>query len=348
MKKAAILEFNTCHDELFPSAVKHLNNHGYHVDIYTKKENINKNSLFFCNHLKFDFFEIKDWKFDKIYDALLFNSFELYDGEKTYVISEEIKQVSAKTKPRVIIHNTKNLIDYMSHHHLKELNFVPVVIAKHLQHSLQENGINSEIIYPFYLGDFARDADDKNITTFAVQGNFSQKRRNYKSLMKAVYNLSQDPNYCDKFIIKLIGQHNTYDADIFKDVSQNLQISQYFHYVPNTFLYEKYFNEINQSHFIIPLIDETNSDLDHYFHRVSSSSVNIAVSLNKPLIMNEEFAKKYPHFSTSSFLYQHDNLETALRSAISCHLDAKNHAQKNIIMAKNDLFATSNMMQSNF
>ncbi len=318
MKLCALIEFNTCHDELFPSVVQYLNNKGFYVHIFTKKQNIEKNSLFFCKDLKYKFFKIKYWNIFRrfgIYEYFIFNSFEDYrKPEKSFII-DEIKSVKSNNKTRVLVHNSQNLVDVLNSG--LSLNFIPVLISKHVVKLLTDKNIETEIVYPYYYGDFIKKSFDKQKIIFAVQGNFSNNRRNYKSLLDSVLQLSKLNQFKSSFIVKIIGRSNTKDAEEFKKLLLENDLEQYFDFCKNVENYKNFFSEINNSDYIIPLVDNSSYNLIKYFKSVSSSSINIAIAMAKPLVINKSFAESYSEFSSGMIEYIDDNLFSGMVKAIS-------------------------------
>lgn len=317
MKLCALVEFNICHDELFPSIVKILNQKGFVVHIFTKRQNIVKNSLYFSKGFKYRFFKIRYWNFIKrlgIYDNIIFNSFEDYRDPKQSFIVKEISSSKSKNKPRVLVHDAKNLVDELDRGLL--MNFVPVVISEHGDSLLRSKNIESEILFPYYYGDFVNKFLQKEKVIFSVQGNFSNNRRNYQSLFSAVSILSKMSEFKDKFIVKFVGRNDTEDAKKFKSLLGENDLSAYFDFCEDVSTYRNFFSEINNSDYIIPLVDDSCEELSKYFKSVSSSSVNIAIAMAKPLVINEKFAENYYKFKESMLEYEGVNVLDGMMKAM--------------------------------
>ncbi|MBU6338596.1 MAG: hypothetical protein KGQ36_01290 [Rickettsiales bacterium] len=318
------MEFNVCHDELFPSIIQLLNEKGFIVHVFTKKQNISKNSLYFSKSLKYKFFKAKYWSFVKrfrIYDYVIFNSFEDYRQPEQSTILKEVYSTKPRKQHRVIIHNPQNLVDELKNGMI--LSFKPVVISNHGSSFLKNDKIENEILFPYYYGDFENKLLDKNKTIFSVQGNFSNSRRNYKSLLNAVYALSEMNEFKNKFVVKFVGRNDTEDAEKFKSLLNEKNLSSYFDFCDNVLFYENFFSEVNKSDYVIPLVDDSCDELYKYFKSVSSSSINIAVAMSKPLIINEEFAKNYPEFKSFMLEYKNDNVLDGMVKAM--RLDNENY-----------------------
>ena len=95
--------------------------------------------------------------------------------------------------------------------------------------------------------------------------------------------------------------------------------------------FDKMYEEIEKSDFILPLLDETCKAHSHYLTKCTSGARNLSLGFNIPSVINEKFAKVY-HLENGSILYSENNIAEAMEKAINMSNDdyqkMKNELQK--------------------
>lgn len=310
--RVALIEYNTYHDEILPTLYYLFDRLGFIVDIYTSETNIRKNAFHYCRkELRFELNSTSGCFFPywerlakyRIYDLIVVNSIE-----PEYILS----QFAYYSGPLLaIIHNAHLIKNTDSYSRFFDVsNRKLLVLSDHIRSYL--DGIMAAfVIYPVYFGEVPFAVPQK--TTFSVQGNIEFTRRNYSSILDAVFEVSKSRT---DFYVSIVGRDHGEDGQQFRDSIKLKGLDSFFRFHgKDVTSYKKYFSVLKSSDFILPLVDTTKECYQPYFKDCASSSIPISIGLEVPCVIHQEMARVYD--MVQALTYDDGNLADAMVRALS-------------------------------
>lgn len=336
MNRILILEPNPYHGEVLPGLTKYFEDIGYVVDVYLQKKVYEERP--FCRYLpsgKLFSYNMKN--IHKIlsedvirkYDFLVLSSMEYgHDGKIDRFL--DYLGFIPDTKYGILgIYHTVTLINQFNDTSL--LNEGRLFCLSEFQ--AQNNFFNMKMLNPHYFC--------KDLKLFS---GFQDKRRflvigNAAELQILVDNvLSLDQKQRDEISIKYIGSGSTaiinqirqFICNPIKNVDfiertikflmsylkNNISESNVISKLGRLCFWEMY-AEIENTDFIIVMIDKDNPKHQHYMNTVTSGIFQIILGFHKPCIIQEDVANIYGFTEKNCIMYNGENLASALEVAVS-------------------------------
>ena len=311
-KTIAIIEINSCHWETMPGLCHYLLELGYNIDIITRYdaekifESLHnaKVSIFEFNMVTFDRI-IKEYDFSK-YDRIIYNSKRLYlkkndINSEGLDISEYYDVVPKAKKDNIYIQ-----------HHIDKINdfFEPNQII--LANPSHNPDLEKFVVNPHYFGEFKlKDHKNEDIVNFISIGELSKKRRNANLLISAVKDLHNSG--FSNFKVTVIGRGEI------NEIAPEIQ--KYFDILGRVD-YQTMFQKLNESDFILPLLDPEVESHKRYMDSGTSGTFQLVYGFNKPCIIHKTFADIYGFNEQNSIIYaQNKDLAKKMKDAINLQED---------------------------
>lgn len=292
----AIIEINSCHWETMPGLCHYLLELGYNIDIITRYdaekifESLHnaKVSIFEFNMVTFDRI-IKEYDFSK-YDRIIYNSKRLYlkkndINSEGLDISEYYDVVPKAKKDNIYIQ-----------HHIDKINdfFEPNQII--LANPSHNPDLEKFVVNPHYFGEFKlKDHKNEDIVNFISIGELSKKRRNANLLISAVKDLHNSG--FSNFKVTVIGRGEI------NEIAPEIQ--KYFDILGRVD-YQTMFQKLNESDFILPLLDPEVESHKRYMDSGTSGTFQLVYGFNKPCIIHKTFADIYGFNEQNSIIYNNN------------------------------------------
>lgn len=317
-----LLEPNSYHHECMPGYAKYFLELGYNVDVLVLEEGVDSFSVFD----KTDKLKIYSYKNNKeLFDNKLIiqSIFKKYN----YVFLNTIDWGANKLLNTFNILNLPNaiVVDH-STDTLKDIKFQNLLKQKRVV-NLGDFGVG---VYanPHYFGKIPR-VNKNEITNFVVVGNLKSKCRNYNQLFEAVEKLAEKSL---NFRITVFGRYS--DLEIPEKIAKYLDFK-------GRLTYEQMYREIQNSDFILMLLDPTYEEHLRYKTSRVTGNAQLSYGFKKPPIINREFSDFYHFNSENSIIEENGDLLTAMEKAINCSQEEYGKMQDNLEAVSNDIFKKS-------
>ena len=336
MKKVMIIEAQNQHLEvLYPQVISLLNEgfqvfvavneYSYEVDLINSLKNDN-NVNFVVRQKKqplfSHFYNLRKFIIKKKINTVIINTLE--SSEIAFLYNIFLRKFNTIR----IIHN----LDYVYQENRYDNKFKDYMYRrtiKKINRSIKYNFVLNEDVYktavglgyknmgffyPIFFDRFYssqinnKDFNNNNIIKIGVQGKVHFSRRNYLSLIDSLKKMPA--SYSHRIKIYIIGNINTEDGRIFLKEIKNYGLHKNF-VVFNEFInYKKFFELINEMHFLLPLIDSSIDNYDKYNKHKITSTESMALVFKKPMISSKEF-KHCCEFKDVSLRYEGENITNA-------------------------------------
>lgn len=284
--KALILLNTNYHFEIVPSLVKYYNEKGYTVDIINNN-NINKQRINMLNKCDIIYNLVKKPVTNNYNVGVLITFDPWMTIPKKYINFQELILVTHnycnKFKDHEIIHKHRNI----------KLLFVSPAAFK----SATEKYPDSYFLLPTVFPNYQFKINENEIL---VQGNITNKRRNYKCLIdiaKKCNNLN--------FYFKIVGRKADGTVDWLKKQIKQNNLNDKFKFVINPD-YNNFFKEVSTSRYIMPCIDETYKH--DYFKDKLTASITIGFGYKMDFIIHSDLAKIYD-FKTEVGVHEYSSVK---------------------------------------
>lgn len=196
---------------------------------------------------------------------------------------------------------------------------------------LNANGLKSTVVNPHYFGDIAFTKKNTSRTLFAFIGAIVGSRRNIEILFDAVKKL--DSQNINNFSIIQIG--NGESAFIPKEFRKYFEMK-------GILSFDKMYNEIERSDFILALLDEKNPEHDRYITNATSGTFQLVYGFNKPIIVADKFAAINGFTNKNSILYKRSSeLADAMKRAIEMSDNEYDVMRDNLFEYSDSLYKSS-------
>ncbi len=347
--KCAIVEYNRVHAEILPTVVYLLNTIGIEADVFVSSRIDQNDPFVFTPDLRFrrGNSHAARFKFQTEasgfagYDFVIFNSIE-----PKHVLK---KAQRSKIPIIAIMHNAGLLLadpDYR--HFFRSGQNVPLVLSRfvseHLSPELAAPWIAPVFIANVPAADFPRDEP----VCFCVQGNLAYDRRNYRSLIDAVDQVASVT--ARDFSIFLIGRDRP-DGRAFRTEVTRRGLRKYFRYstegwtrwleyIGRDLPYRRFYNLLQQAHFILPLVDSSSERYNDYYQTKITSSLSIAFGMGIIPVLEKSLAC---HYGTeqASISYETGDLAEAMNKALLLSPEEYAALQQRLVRMHDDLLRES-------
>ena len=299
-----ILEHNNCHDELFATWVHVLRRLGCRITIACRVDVMRRRPLVYAttDSVSWSWYRkhlSKGWPLPlHRFDAVLLNSLEDYNPKPEQPLTSylhDIKQplLAIAHDPRVLGEAEAAFFDG-AQRQLAALFATPKA---------------AHVLHPVYLG-----RTPKPVLTaaprFALQGNIQFFRRNYQSWLRALERAATDAPAAS---FRLIGNDQTADGATLKKRVPAGALVDWQGKVPS---YRRYYRLLSECAFLLPLIDDVDSNCARYFHAGVSSSASLALGLGIVPVLNEAYAAHIGQ-TDGAVLYAGDAVEAGISAAMA-------------------------------
>lgn len=329
-KRAVIIESNTCHGECIPGFLKYLLDLKYDVDIILNEDTKTENPLSFSKlkyNIKFMKFDdimdfIKNAEFNNKYDVVLINSDIVYRLSLYKPTMVNIINKLSRITPKILI--VEHHLESITSAHLKNANIIVLKKFDKFKHVYQVN--------PHYFGEY--DLHNKNKKTeFIIIGNIENKRKNFGLLLEAVKNCIKAGK--TNFHVTIIGKGDLPLED--KDINLSKYIT-----TTGRLPYDKMYDKISKSDFILPLLDPVNSEHKRYITTATSGTFQLVYGFNIPCVIEKTFADVHGFSNTNSIIYSdNNNFYKALSEAIDTNNSKYIFLKQNLNILANRIYNTS-------
>ncbi len=329
----ALIEPHLWHSEVYPSIIKYFLDLGFSVHLFLLKENFNMKSLcrFIYNDKQLKIFQLTDMPltqkfFDKLlkYKYIFIETLCTHQGYR-FILNFEEKYLNKYCKENVysIVH------DVLSHYPTldsPEKKFLKKHKAFVLRDGIKYNNLDVPYLAALYYGKINITHKNKNFTKFISIGGNKQGLRDFKSLMDSVDKLIED---------------NVNFEVVFVGVSAE-KISQYIteknknHIkIRGTISYEKLYEEIEESDFILFNISSDSKDYKKYLKGGITGSYSLCLGFAKPGVIYKDLAEAYK-LDDKGITYTKD-LYQALKTAANMSNEEYQTIQQKLNFAKKEL-----------
>lgn len=292
-----IVEPNPYHAEILPGFVKYFQDLNYNVDILVRHENIEDSPFkglenfnifgFSANMLK------KVLKLDKIknYKYLFLSSSAYWEKNVYWDSFLNFLGYTPKTQKGILLveHNIKSCLNkYNEENYLKESRLFTL------------SGFhNSPMLNPHYF--IKNNTHQKNRKTqFIIVGHWAKsKELLYETLTKLYTNGYKD------FEILIVGAK----YKLPKIYQQNVKML-------GRIKFTRLYNILKNTDFILAMLDYSDKSHQRYLEDATSGSRQLSLGFNKPILINEAFAKVYNFDDTNAIAYKENDLYEAMKQAI--------------------------------
>lgn len=287
-----ITEFNGSHYETIPGLCKYCTDFGYNVDVLTREP---AEGIFQDFPLdKVRVYECNEKTFDKIYKNFDFSEYEriIYNSKRVYYNKKQFSLEGFDLSKVYNIKKGKKDNIYLQHH-IDKLNETPNDKQIILANPANMEEFEKLVVNSHYFKENVNTNRDKNeITNFISIGELSKNRRNSSLLIDAVKELNQKG--IKNFKVTIIG------VGKLEDIPEEIQ---YYFEILGRVDYQKMFEKLEQSDFILPLLDPNIKSHKRYMDSGTSGSFQLIYGFNKPCIIHKTFADIYNFDNSNSIIY---------------------------------------------
>lgn len=274
--KVLIIETGNCHFELIPSWVYYFGKAGF--DVYLRCGRPGMRDIYpTLNSQNLKYKEVKTVQ-PELYDVVINNTF--YPFHKIgYLPSEG----SSKKKGSVV-----HVIKSFSDKRINDDRHVLLTLANHMNDSAKRFVKRTTFLYPVFFRHIPevpkRVLSNSSKRVFMVQGTFENNRRNYTTLVKTVKELKHRHD----FVVIMMGSGGAANRikNQLKDCGDKIKWL-------TGLKYDRFFDEIYKSHFVLPLVDRNSSVKSEYFKDKITSSVMMAIGHQVPMLCDTKIEEIY-------------------------------------------------------
>jgi len=344
-KRCVVVEYNDFHDEVLPSVIFYLTSIGYQVDVITSYAVFKKNvfSTFdAADRPKFSWFYYEGWGISVWEELFKFAGYELIflnSVEPEYILH---KSYYKNTPVLAVMHNAKLLKKRSYEGFFASKSTLPLCLSLNAYNYVQID-LNYKKVDWISPTIFSRAANTQKKITFCVQGNIVFLRRNYLDLITSVSTLINEG--ASGFSVAIVGK-NTGDCEVLKNRIRRLNICDYFVFYESELAYSNFYQKIQSSCFLLPLVDTTVSEYKPYFSYKVSSVMGLIFGFTIIPIMHRKLAEKY-NMVEGGIVYDDGGLANSMKVALSLPEDIQNTKRDFLLRKKKDMeIASINNMRS--
>lgn len=301
-----IIEPNECHAECLCSYLKYFKETGYNTHLITTSTNLEMHPLYYLpsKYAPQEIFQFSPQQFKilfkaeklKKYSHIFLCSTHNYFFEKSNIEALNISQ-DLQNKMIIMEHDLRQIKSYNEDDFLNSDRLCAIT-------NFEQNP-QIKVISPHYFPSAKPTQKHLSITNFISVGALDIKRRNVSILFDAVKKLSQEGIKNFKITIIGGGSINNIPADItdFFDIKSRLS-------------FPDMYKELNNSDFILPLLDPTIKGNRDYLQFLTTGTKQLILGFQKPCIINKEFAKALGFDKTNSLIYNDNEIYEQMKNAI--------------------------------
>ncbi|MCQ2572240.1 MAG: hypothetical protein MJ165_04605, partial [Alphaproteobacteria bacterium] len=199
------------------------------------------------------------------------------------------------------------------------------------QHRLFALTENNEIprLNPHYFGVFDEKSLDPNFVKFVVVGGINSSCKNHTMLLDCLEKLVDSG--VSNFRVDVVGKGTLYIPH---------KLHKYIN-VMGRLNYKDMYATVNNADYILALLDPTNPQHDRYKTGTTTGSFQLSLGFNKPIIMEQSFAKHYKLTNKNAVVYENDDLYLALQEAITKSVAEYKKIQTNLSKIEQDIYQES-------
>ena len=208
-----------------------------------------------------------------------------------------------------------------------EHNAVPYLKKYNEEKYLKQNRVfaltaNNGIprLNPHYFGEFPATKFSKSKIYFSVVGGINPGSKNHDLLLSTVQKLLD--NGIKNFQVSVIGNG---------ELPLSKQLAKYIR-VMGRLNYHDMYSTVNNSNFILALLDPNNPKHERYKTGTTTGSFQLSLGFNKPLVIEHSFATHYNLTNKNAVVYDGEDLYDAMKRAIE--ISAEEYSSKQQALAK--------------
>lgn len=337
MKQIIIVELQNYHDEVIYPIAKSLLFNNVSIILYVREEVLDRSLL--IKYLKTEGVIIKTIKKKSIWDLLLVFSSLLWDAIKAkhilYVTFENslLKVFTLLLPPSIkittVIHNINTpsslkVLDIAANKKINRFIVLSVDLIKNL--SPEYDTRKWSYFTPIYFSGlplYPSEKEEKLIIT--ISGLIEYSRRDYLGLIDFILaSQKKNTSWLDKVKFEILGNISKADGPNFIALIKINNLEEKFQYYSGYIPYERYFQKINDSDIICPLITPAVENYNFYNKTKISDSFSFAIAFRKPLLVYKSDLNKSCFWNKFSINYTWDNLGDTIEKLIREKTKIKN------------------------
>lgn len=291
-----LVEAADCHGEIMPGFVNYFRKKSFNVDVIFTHKNFDLNPL--CkihdknvrvySNDKYNTYKFFSAKKLAQYKIILFTSRTLYyaiEGTKHPTIFQYFK----------ILENFKNKILCLEHHleYIDEQQRTSDAYMVLANPSQKQHLVDRVVNLPIF-GDI-KITPKSDVTTFIVIGSIEKSRKNHSLLIESFKTIK---SYTSNFKVIIVARYGELD------IPQNL--TNHFKFYKSA-TYETLYNLLEESDFILPMLDPNIEDHHRYLTCGTSGSFQLIYGFTKPCLIHSVFAECYNFNEHNALLYNDKN-----------------------------------------
>lgn len=285
-----IIEINSGHGETIPSFINYFQKLNYNVDVIINYDMVRDKIL---NKFSFDDINLFYMTFDEInkilenniinkYEYLFFNSLGFYKDNKVTNIFEINNKINMPIEKIVGVEHS--IID----DNLK--------LCKENTITLLPNSSKCKYANPHYFGEIKSKNKNKDIIKFILTGREVHSAKNIDLLINAIRSIIKSG--INNFKLILTGRVSGLNINI-DDIKSHVEFTGYLDYV-------SLYNLVEESDFILPMLDPNIESHKRFFEDVSGS-FQLVYGFGIIPIVHKDFSARYGLYNNNSLIYNNDN-----------------------------------------
>jgi hypothetical protein len=324
--KVALVEYNDYHDEVLPSLVHLLNRLGIRPDVYMRRKAIARNAFEYAGELRWHRHDLDGLGAKVLGTPRRFRTYDLAIVASIEPKSRLRAAASLQMPTAAVVHNAELLLedpDYRTF--FADAKRAPLVLGRHIRSHLKERGITASWAPFVYFGLVPRPIRRRGPVTFAVPGNLEYGRRNYPALLDALAEVRQ---HDDDVRVRVIGRSGTPDGYRFRTELRERNLAEIVAFDPQP-THGLYLRALLECDFLLPLVDRSSPQFEHYYDVKVASAMYMAVALGVPLVAEHELTRTYG-VDNATIMYGPGGLAEAIRSAVHLSVNERDVLIENL------------------
>lgn len=293
-----LVETNGCHGEVIGGYLQYFQNIG--INAYILVTDTIKKEKPFCRLHTEKIFSTKFKNFHKLLKSEYLNRYD-----HIFIMSSVNYTHGSHAVRDLFPDLQKHKSVYWVHHQIGYIhNYYPDIDKKHnimLGHIVDKIGGGQVFMNPHLFGEYTIPSKTDE-TVFISVGGINPKRKNHNLLIDAIKTL-HDKNY--KFRVLIVGSGSLKHID--KSVRKHIKLLGHLNY-------DKMYNNVEKSHFFLPLLDANNPEHDRYIKTQVTGSAQLVYGFRKVPVVHKKFANFYDFNPKNAIIY--DDLADGMERAI--------------------------------
>ena len=348
MKTCALIDFFSAHDHVIPSHIQYLNELGYKVTVFSPNPEFREVASLLPT-LQFEFLQFDADRYqvrslayfqekfiDKFSSIDLFSEFDLV-VLNTFRTELDVMRALSKRCDRIIafLHTPRGGMVQKRYNDFCAKGHRGIVLGRNMGEEFSLPWV-SPLLYAQNELFAAHEYSSKR--TFCVPGTVRFSGRNYRALVRAASNLASSG--FENFEFKIVGRHDKKDGPAFIKMIEDEGVQRFFTFVQSV-SHENFLRTVADVDFVLPLIDraEEKRSARHYTDMITSS-IYLAIGLNKPMVCETDLATRYD-IQETSILHSGGRIEEGLEKALKTSQCNYFSFVEQQILLRESLYATS-------